>query len=119
MNEDVGIRCRCGITTPLDEIQVADNEYRCPACGWHWRMVVAEPARTLTSGFQMPAKWKAETIGPAAAAEHRQGHPAGTECIGHGRGGTGRCCDRAGEYDGFHSDGGPWFTCQKRCSCHD
>ena len=45
--------------------------------------------------------------------------PATAECVGHGRGGTGRCCDRAGEYNGYGSDG-PWlFVCPKSCSCHD
>ncbi|HUR54283.1 MAG TPA: hypothetical protein VMZ71_09135 [Gemmataceae bacterium] len=30
-----------------------------------------------------------------------------------------RCCDRAGEYNGFGSDGPRLFTCPKSCSCHD
>jgi hypothetical protein len=41
------------------------------------------------------------------------------ECVGHDRGGTGRCCDRAGEYNGYGSDGPTTFTCPKQCSCHD
>ncbi len=33
-------------------------------------------------------------------------------------GGRGKCCDRAGEYNGFSS--GPLsFTCPKSCMCHD
>jgi hypothetical protein len=43
-----------------------------------------------------------------------------TECPGHRRGGKGEpCCNRAGEYNGFGSDGPLAFTCPKRCSCHD
>lgn len=30
-----------------------------------------------------------------------------------------KCCDRAGEYNGFGSDGPTLFTCPKHCSCHD
>jgi hypothetical protein len=30
-----------------------------------------------------------------------------------------KCCDRAGEYNGFGSDGPPLFTCPKGCACHD
>lgn len=42
------------------------------------------------------------------------------ECPGHERGGLGpACCDRAGEYNGFGSDGPRLFTCPKGCSCHD
>ena len=41
------------------------------------------------------------------------------ECCGHGRGGAGRCCDRAGEHDGFLSGATIKFTCPTRCSCHD
>jgi hypothetical protein len=41
-------------------------------------------------------------------------------CPGHGEPYTGpRCCDRAGEYNGFGSDGPLAFTCPKHCSCHD
>ena len=42
-----------------------------------------------------------------------------TECSGHGRGGTVECCPRAGEYNGFGSDGPLKFHCPKSCSCHD
>lgn len=45
--------------------------------------------------------------------------PRKPECCGHGRGGTGRCCDRAGEYNGFASDGPLLFRCPNGCSCHD
>jgi hypothetical protein len=42
------------------------------------------------------------------------------ECPGHGRGGTkAACCSRAGEYNGFASDGPLSFICPKQCSCHD
>ena len=42
------------------------------------------------------------------------------ECPGHDRGGQGeKCCERAGEYNGFGSDGPTKFTCPKHCSCHD
>lgn len=42
------------------------------------------------------------------------------ECPGHERGGTGPpCCDRAGDYNGFGSDGPLLFTCPKGCGCHD
>lgn len=41
------------------------------------------------------------------------------ECVGKGRGGTGRCCPRAGEYNGFGSDGPLAFACPIGCSCHD
>lgn len=42
------------------------------------------------------------------------------ECPGHERGGMlAPCCDRAGEYNGYGSDGPRTFTCPKGCSCHD
>jgi hypothetical protein len=43
-------------------------------------------------------------------------------CLGHGLklGVTHHtCCDRAGEYNGFGSDGPLLFECPKHCSCHD
>jgi hypothetical protein len=44
----------------------------------------------------------------------------GLECPGHGRGGLlDPCCDRAGVYNGFGSDGPTTFDCPKSCSCHD
>lgn len=30
-----------------------------------------------------------------------------------------KCCNRAGEYNGFGGDGPLLFTCPKHCSCHD
>lgn len=30
-----------------------------------------------------------------------------------------RCCERAGEYNGFGSDGPLSFTCPRGCACHD
>jgi hypothetical protein len=42
------------------------------------------------------------------------------ECPGHDRfGGRRPCCSRAGEYNGFGSDGPLLFECPARCSCHD
>jgi hypothetical protein len=42
------------------------------------------------------------------------------ECPGHERGGQGKaCCERAGEYNGFGSDGPLLFSCPKGCGCHD
>jgi hypothetical protein len=42
------------------------------------------------------------------------------ECPGHDRGGKApRCCDRAGEYNGYGSDGPLLFVCPGQCSCHD
>jgi hypothetical protein len=41
------------------------------------------------------------------------------ECAGKGRAGKGRCCSRAGEYNGYGSDGPLAFRCAKGCSCHD
>lgn len=42
------------------------------------------------------------------------------ECPGHGQGGTKeKCCERAGEYDGYGSDGPLKFECPKGCCCHD
>ena len=42
------------------------------------------------------------------------------ECPGDERGGTGPlCCDRAGEYNGFGSDGPLLFRCPQGCGCHD
>lgn len=42
------------------------------------------------------------------------------ECPGHERGGKGKpCCERAGEYNGFGSDGPLSFVCPNHCSCHD
>lgn len=59
------------------------------------------------------------TIQFPARAMPRPRNPA-TECPGHGRGGTGlACCDRAGEYNGFGSDGPTIFRCPNGCSCHD
>jgi hypothetical protein len=39
------------------------------------------------------------------------------ECVGHERGGSYQCCDRAGEYNGFAS-GPTIFQCPDGCSCH-
>lgn len=46
--------------------------------------------------------------------------PLSEESPGYERGGTGRpCCSRAGEYNGYGSDG-PWlFCCPNSCGCHD
>jgi hypothetical protein len=42
------------------------------------------------------------------------------ECPGHGRGGRKEaCCERAGEYNGFGSDGPLLFRCPNGCGCHD
>jgi hypothetical protein len=42
------------------------------------------------------------------------------ECPGHGRGGQhAPCCDRAGEYNGFGSNGPLSFICPNHCPCHD
>lgn len=43
------------------------------------------------------------------------------KCTGYyddGRTGP-RCCPRAGEYNGFGSDGPRLFTCPQSCGCHD
>jgi len=41
-------------------------------------------------------------------------------CPGYESGGTApKCCDRAGEYNGFGSDGPTIFTCPNHCGCHD
>lgn len=57
------------------------------------------------------------TAPPAHKGERPAPDPA--ECVGHERGGAGKCCERAGEYNGFGSDGPTIFTCPKSCSCHD
>jgi hypothetical protein len=42
------------------------------------------------------------------------------ECPGHEQGGLLEpCCERAGQYNGYGSDGPRLFTCPKGCSCHD
>jgi hypothetical protein len=42
------------------------------------------------------------------------------ECPGHGSDRTGeKCCERAGVYNGFGSDGPLDFVCPRSCSCHD
>ena len=42
------------------------------------------------------------------------------ECPGYDRGGKAPpCCDRAGQYNGYGSDGPLLFECPKHCSCHD
>lgn len=42
------------------------------------------------------------------------------ECPGHDRGGKRqKCCELAGEYNGFGSDGPLLFDCPTGCSCHD
>lgn len=42
------------------------------------------------------------------------------ECPGHGRGGTkSPCCARAGQYNGYGSDGPTLFECPQHCGCHD
>ncbi|WP_406698535.1 hypothetical protein V5E97_06600 [Singulisphaera sp. Ch08] len=46
----------------------------------------------------------------------------GPVCQGHGERAEGspkKCCDRAGEYNGFGSDGPLAFRCPESCSCHD
>jgi hypothetical protein len=46
-------------------------------------------------------------------------HAYRPECKGHKRGGMLTCCDRAGEYNGFGSEGPLAFLCPEGCSCHD
>jgi hypothetical protein len=42
------------------------------------------------------------------------------ECPGHGFAGKGeKCCDRAGESNGYYDDGPLLFVCPKHCSCHE
>lgn len=42
----------------------------------------------------------------------------GSECPGNN--GTGEpCCERAGQYNGYGSDGPFLFHCPRSCSCHD
>jgi hypothetical protein len=65
-----------------------------------------------------------EALDWADAVEAEQRGPRkpdlSTECPGHRRGGKWEpCCSRAGEYNGFGSDGPLIFTCPKGCSCHD
>lgn len=41
-----------------------------------------------------------DAIVPDRASVTPARHPNNKDCIGHGRGGTSRCCERAGEYNG-------------------
>lgn len=60
-------------------------------------------------------------------AERRRHRPPSEVCCGHNSPWnknpnlyTGpACCDRAGEYNGYGSDGPLLFRCPKGCSCHD
>lgn len=61
----------------------------------------------FTKGGPTGGHWRLENAGP-------------DECPGHERGGVREpCCDRAGQYNGFGSDGPLLFHCPKGCSCHD
>jgi hypothetical protein len=41
------------------------------------------------------------------------------KCLGLDNGTGDPCCERAGMYNGFGSDGPLIFTCPKQCMCHD
>lgn len=56
---------------------------------------------------------------PIQPAQERAVPVKGEECKGFARGGTHQCCDRAGEYNGFGSDGPSLFQCPESCPCHD
>jgi hypothetical protein len=78
--------------------------------GCHERLVEIEAVR------------RAEIEKARGAARDRLKAEVATEierCQGHDPKGSYRCCDRAGEYNGFGSDGPLEFTCPKHCSCHD
>jgi hypothetical protein len=54
------------------------------------------------------------------ARPHRCASSHPDECPGHDRGGTAPpCCERAGQYNGFGSDGPLLFWCPASCRCHD
>ena len=79
-------------------------------------------ALKLTAGdypchpLRLPKRLNPFPMPPTSSATTRPRNPA-EECRGHERGGTGECCDRAGEYNGFAS-GPTSFTCPSGCSCH-
>lgn len=75
----------------------------------------ASKAGALLAGDKANAR-AAYAARKANIAEPKTGK---TECVGHDRGGTSQCCERAGEYNGYGSDGPTTFTCPTSCSCHD
>lgn len=55
---------------------------------------------------------KAPESAPQPSSKTCRGfHPADTS--------SPACCDRAGDYNGFASDGPTIFTCPNSCACHD
>lgn len=81
---------------PTDQDRTSRFDHvRCGTCGKPWNDHTADCSRH----------------------EFRPSDPA--ECVGKDRGGSGKCCDRAGEYNGFGSDGPLAFVCPNGCDCHD
>lgn len=93
---DAAGRCYCGATQPLP------SGLTCPGC--YAETGIAQPHRETPircPGYAAhvtarPEDTSAPTPGPAPA-----------------------CCSRAGEYNGFGSDGPTSFTCPAACGCHD
>lgn len=101
------------VETPLLALAREALPDPCPACGCTLASVVG-PAGDVTVGVPQPIR--------CAALVEIRWHPCAgpLECPGHGRGGTAEpCCDRAGRYNGYGSDGPRLFRCPKQCSCHD
>ena len=49
------VQCRCGHVADLDEFAVAPNRYRCPACGYRWRVETVGHATITPWGTVIPA----------------------------------------------------------------
>jgi hypothetical protein len=57
IREEICITCCCGHVDPIEAFETAPNTYRCPACGYAWRVeILRETADRLPSGYIRPAK---------------------------------------------------------------
>lgn len=88
------------------------RSHKCHYCGCIWR-----PADVTTNGVHRIKTRGEKDTWPDSK---RPVVDPTTVCCGHGPHATGPpCCENAGQYNGYGSDGPTVFTCPKSCSCHD
>lgn len=109
---------------------MADVRVKCAECGTPSRFIGLPAGMDYNSPCvsvdaceaRMPIAPKGEILSELEGGVHGFSvrRDRSTVCPGFETGGTGpKCCDRAGEYNGFGSDGPTLFTCPKHCGCHD
>jgi hypothetical protein len=91
------------------------HTHACQHCGHVWR-----PAVIATVGVQFLPGYLNRQSEQQSYPRRFNVVPPGT-CVGFGVafGKQVKCCPRAGEYNGFGSDGPLKFTCPNHCECHD